>query len=191
MKIWDIAKSIGATALQVALPGTGSLIVNAVNEFLPDNQKLPATATGHDIETAIDSLPAEQRAAVMLKEFDVDIAQIQESNTTLRAMLASDAVNPHSTRPRIALGSFYVVAFVDVVVISTWAYGVVTGDEKLVSAIVDGWQFVLAVIAPLVALLWAYFGILKQEHKNTLDAANGAAHPPGLVGLIKQTLLKG
>lgn len=31
MKLWDIVKSVGSAALQVALPGTGSLIVGALN----------------------------------------------------------------------------------------------------------------------------------------------------------------
>ena len=49
MKLWDIVKTVGSAALQVALPGTGSLIVGAVNELLPDDKKLPAGATGDDV----------------------------------------------------------------------------------------------------------------------------------------------
>ena len=54
---------------------------------------------------------------------------------------------------------------------------------------VEGWQFILAMIAPLVTLLWAYFGVLKTEHKNKLDAANGMSNPSGIAGILS-TMLK-
>lgn len=188
MKLWDIVKTVGSAALQVALPGTGSLIVGAVNELLPDDKKLPAGATGDDVIRAIASLPPEQQASIMEKEFDVEITQIKESNSTVRAMLESDAKNPHSTRPYIAKGAFHVVAFAVIVAISVWAYGVFIRDDDLVKAVMDGWQFVLAVIGPLVTLLWAYFGVLKQEHKNRLDAANGSSTPGGIAGILSTVL---
>lgn len=187
MKLWDIVKTVGSAALQVALPGTGSLIVGAVNELLPDDKKLPAGATGDDLNNAIASLPPEKQAHIMEKEFDVDITQIQESNATVRAMLAADTKTPHTTRPYIAKGAFHVVAFVTIVVISLWAYGAAVKDEALVTAIMGGWQFVLAVIGPLVTLLWAYFGILKQEQRNRLNAATGST-TGGLSGIISNIL---
>lgn len=188
MKLWDVLRSVGSAALQVALPGTGSLIVGAVNELLPDGKKLPAGATGDDLNNAIANLPPEQQASIMEKEFDVSITQIKESNSTVRAMLASDVKNPHSTRPYIAKGAFHVVAFVVVVVVVVWAYGVFSGDEAIVTAVMGGWQFVLAVIGPLVTLLWAYFGVLKQEHKNKLDAAGGLSTPAGIAGILSNII---
>ena len=98
MKLWDIVKTVGGSVVRNAVPG-GGLLVDVVNEFLPDDKKLPAEATGSDIASAVDSLPAEQRAQLMAREFDVDITQIQESNSTLRAMLDADTKTPHTTRP--------------------------------------------------------------------------------------------
>lgn len=187
MKLWDIVKTVGSSVVRNAVPG-GGLLVDVVNEFLPDDRKLPAEATGSDIATAVDSLPAEQRAQLMAREFDVDITQIQESNATVRAMLEADTKTPHTTRPYIAKGSFHVIAFVTVVTISLWAYGVAIKDDALVTAIMDGWQFVLAVIGPLVTLLWAYFGILKQEQRNRLDAARGGSTANGISGIISNIL---
>ncbi len=190
MKLWEIVKTVGSVALQVALPGTGSLIVGAVNELLPDGKKLPAGATGDDLNNAMASLTREQYASVMEKEFDVNIAHIKESNSTLRAMLESDAKNPQSTRPYIAKGAFHVVSFVVIVTISVWAYGVLIANDNLVKTVMNGWHFVLAVIGPLVTLLWAYFGVLKIEHKNKLDAANGLSTPPGIAGILSKILKK-
>lgn len=190
MKIWDIAKKVGSAALQVALPGAGTLIVNAVNEFMPDDKKLPVNATGSDVVSAIEVLPPEQRVKLMDKEFDVQITDIKESNETLRVMLESDAKNPHSTRPYIAKGSFHIVAFVTTVIVLLWAYAVGSKDDDLVEAGMSGSEFVVALVAPFVILLWAYFGILKQEQQNKLNAANSLpANGLGLVGSLASKLL--
>lgn len=187
MKIWDIIKTVGSGVIREVVPG-GGLIVGAINEFLPNDKKLPTTATGTDIDNAIASLPPAERSALLEKELDVDITQIKESHGTVRAMLESDAANPHSTRPYIAKGAFLVIAFVILLASSAWSYGVFTGKKDTVSIVVDGWQFILAMIGPLVTLLWAYFGVLKTEHKNRLDAANGTSNPSGITGLISSML---
>lgn len=189
MKLWDIAKTVGAGIFSVAVPG-GAKILETVNDLLPDDSKLLPNATGNDIQNAVESLPPEQKAAVMEKEFDVEITQIQESNSTLRAMLESDAQNPHSTRPYIAKGSFHVVAFTVIVAVSIWAYGVLIENIELVKSVMDGWPFILSVIAPLITLLWAYFGILKQEHKNKLNAVTGSMTTGGLTGILSTILKK-
>ncbi|WP_119396539.1 hypothetical protein [Salinibius halmophilus] len=190
MKLWDIIKKVGTTALNAALPGTGPLIIDSVNEFLPAEKKLPVHATGDAVSAALTNLSPDQQAVIMGKEFDVEILQINESHSTVKKMLESDANDPHSTRPYIAKGAFLVVAFTVLVTISVWAFGVLTSDDDMVREVMSGWQFVLAVIGPLVTLLWAYFGVLKQEHKNRLDAANGATTPAGLAGVVASLVKK-
>lgn len=187
MKLWDVVKSVGSGIVREVVPG-GGILVDAVNEFLPDDKKLPSNATGKDIDDAVGSLPAEQRARIYEKEFDVDLTQIRQSNETVRAMLEADTKNPHTTRPYIAKGSFHVVAFAVVATVSAWAYGVVTGDSDLVKSVTGGWQFILSVIGPLVTLLWAYFGVLKNEQKNRLDAARGSSTPGGIAGILSNII---
>jgi len=181
-KLIDIIKSVGAGIIREVVPG-GGLLLGAVNAILPPDKRLPDTATGQDIDYIIKGLPGDQRAAILNKEFDVELAQIKEGNATLRVMLEQDAKNPHSTRPKIALGAFRVVAFSCITVISVWSYGVLTGDSALIKAVMDGWAFILAAIAPLTVLLQSYFGVLKAEQRNRLDAANGST-TSGIVGLI-------
>ena len=183
MNLGSILKTVGTGILTAAFPAAAP-ILGVVNQFLPDEMKLPDNATGTQIATAVDSLSSTDRAALMAREFDVEETQIRESYDTVRTMLESDAANPHSTRPRIALGAFHVVAFAVVVIVSAWAYGVLTDKSAIVTAVVDGWPFILAVLAPLVTLLYAYFGVLKQEHKQRMDAANGSAPPAGIAGLL-------
>ena len=72
--------------------------------------------------------------------------------------------------------------------ISMWAYGIIEANKTIVEAVTDGWPFILSVIAPLVTLLGAYFGILRKEHRARLDAAGGQNNPSGLVGLISNVL---
>ncbi len=187
MKIWDIVKTVGSGIIREVVPG-GGLIVGAINALLPDDKKLSANATGEDVKSAVNSLPPEQRASVMEKEFDVDITQIKESHSTVRAMLEADTKSPHTTRPYIAKGAFHVVAFTVIVVVAVWAYGVSIKDAALVKAVMDGWQFILAAIGPFVVLLHSYFGVLKHEQKNKLDAANGAAIPASITGLLASVL---
>ncbi len=98
MDIWGIIKSVGGAVVRNAVPG-GGLIVDAVNALLPDDAKLPTDATGHDIKRAVEALPPEQRAAIEQKRFDVEIAQIRQENSTVRAMLEADTKTPHTTRP--------------------------------------------------------------------------------------------
>jgi len=184
-KLIDIIKSVGAGIIREVVPG-GGLLIGAINAVLPADKKLPATATGQDIDYVIKGLPRDQRAAILNKEFDIELAQIKEGNATLRVMLEQDAKNPHSTRPKIALGAFRVVAFSCITVISVWSYGVLTGDSVLVKAVMDGWAFILAAIAPLTVLLQSYFGVLNAESRNRLDAANGTPTSgiTGIAGLI-------
>lgn len=190
MKLWDIVRNVGGGIIKNVVPG-GGLIVDVVNEFLPKDKQLGADATGADVDKAVANLTPEARASLMEKEFDVDITQIQESNSTLRTMLESDAKSPHSTRPYIAKHSFHVVAFAVIVTISLWSYGIVKADTTMVKTITEGWPFLLSAIAPLAVLLRSYFGVLKQEHRDRLNAADTKpAQASGLVGLISSMVKK-
>lgn len=172
MKLRDLLKKVGSSVLREVIPG-GGLIVDVINGFLPGDKQLPNDATADDLDRAVNKLPADQRAMLMGREFDVEETKIKESYDTVRTMLEHDAKNPQSTRPYIAKGAFHVVAFVCFVVVSLWASAVYSGDEKMISAIMDGWQFILAAIGPLITLLWAYFGVLRDEHKTRLQSSIG------------------
>ena len=111
--ILDIIKTVGSEIVRNVVPG-GSLIVSAVNAFLPSGKKLNDSATGSDLQSAIDSLPADQRARLISQQFDVDQTWIKESGSTLRAAIEADTKTPHTTRPKIALGCFRVLALVNV-----------------------------------------------------------------------------
>lgn len=186
MKILDIAKKVGLGLLREAVPG-GGLILQAVNEFLPDDKKLPADATGEQVRNAAESLPPQQRAQLLEKDFDVEITQIKESNETLRVMLQADAASTHTTRPKMALGSFHLVAIVTIAIAAGWLYAVFQSENPL-KQIVDGWPFILALTGPFVTIMHGYFGILKQEHRQRLNGGAEQSTPSGLGGILSAVI---
>lgn len=175
MKLWDIVKNVGSSIVREAVPG-GGLLLSTINEFLPDDKKLPSGATGSDVESAINSLPSDKRAELLNREFDVDIKRI-EANAAL--MTSAPA---HVTRAFIAKWSFVFLAvfsgFVGGIIISAYFYAVYKQDVNLVKQIVDGWPFVLAILCAVTGtfsiLVKAYFGILRKEQQDRLNAANGS-----------------
>ena len=52
-------------------------------------------------------------------------------------------------------------------------YAVVTGNEEMINAMSSGWPLILALIAPMVGWLNAYFGILRKEDNDKMNAING------------------
>ena len=184
MKLLDILGKVGGAVVKTMVPG-GGLLVDVVNEFLPDDKKLPSDATGSDMQAAVDSLPPDQRAQLLGREFDVQV----EQHRSLQAMLRAEQASTHTTRPRIAMLSFHLVAFVSIVAILLWACAIAAGDESMVTAVTEGWPFVAALVGPFVTLLWAYFGVLKQEQRNRLNAANGSTSGV-LSSIISQIMRK-
>lgn len=188
MKLFDIIKKVGGVALNF-VPGGGP-VLSAVNALLGSDDQLPPNATGHQLGAAVATLSGSEKASLMEKEFDVQITEIEEGNETLREMLKRDAENPHSTRPKIALGAFHVIAFVCVGVIVLWGYGVFVENTAIVNAVTESWMMVVSLITPLITVLLAYFGHLKTEHKNKMDAANGSTTPNGIAGLLASIIKK-
>lgn len=186
MKLWDFVKKAGAAAIREAVPG-GGLVLAGINTFLPEDKRLPAEATGDDAARAIESLPPEQRAVLQAQELDVQESEFRERASTLRAALDAEARSPHTTRPRIALGSFQLTAAVTLIAVGAWAFKIVTDETSTVADVANGWPFLAAATAPFVVLLRAYFGVLHRESRDRLDAATGS-QPRG-VGAILGTLL--
>jgi len=189
MNLLSIVSKVGTSVLKSVIPGA-SAVIDVVNTFLPNDKKLDVDkVTGSDIESVIASLPADQQASILSKQFDVEIVQIQEENSTLRTMLESDAANPHSTRPLVIKIVTWTLAFITVLATFVWAYGVLVGDVAMIETIMNGWVFLGTLIAPFVTVLHAYFGVLRKENKQKIEAASG--QPVGsLAGLMSAFIKK-
>lgn len=187
MKLWDIVKTVGSSVISNAVPG-GSLIVDGINALLPDDKKLPVDATGDQVSNAISQLPPEQQAKVLTKEYDVKLEQIKQSHGSLQTMLEANAQSTHTTRPKIAYQAFQVIAFSTVSVVFAWCFAVISGNTEMVDTVERSWLFILGVIGPLVTVLHAYFGVLRDETKDRFNAAQG--HKVDSVGGFIGKLLK-
>lgn len=182
MNLGDILKTVGSGLIQTLLPGTGSLIVAGINEFLPINEQLPETATVEQANSALNSLPPEHRASLLEKEYDVKM----EAYNTLQVMLQANAQSKHTTRPKIAYQAWQVVGATTIAFVFGWLFAVVNGDVEMISKIENSYMFAGMLIAPLIVWLNAYFGVLRDEAKDKLNSAQGHKVDPvaGLIGKL-------
>lgn len=172
MNLFDIIKTVGTGIVKSVVPG-GGMIIDAVNEFLPSDKKLGKDATGSQMNEAIESLPAEDKAKVLEKEFDVEITKIKEAHNTANVMLEMEAKSTHTTRPKIAYQAFQLVALVTFMFAFSFMWATLTENEDMVETISDGWPFLGMAVLPFVGWIDRYFGKLTTEHKNRLNAVTG------------------
>ena len=142
-----------------------------------------AFGVSEDPDAVLSAVKADPLAAVKLAQVEADTMRVK--GDTLQAMLNAERTSQHTTRPKIALGSFRILAFCSIAVVSVFTYAVIAGDEAMVAAVVNGWPFVAAIVGPFVGLLYAYFGILRKESKDRVDALNG-----GSTGIVAGLLSK-
>lgn len=123
------------------------------------------------------------------RQAEVELAHLVHGHDTLQTMLDADARSPHSTRPKIAWGSFLVLTIATALIIGIWGYAVVKGDDVMVTAVMNGWPMVVALLAPFATVLLSYFGHLVKEQANKYAAASGQAMPgigSAIAGLLKR-----
>jgi hypothetical protein len=182
MKLWGILKKVGSVALTASTGGAAGPILAAINAVLPSGEQLPENATGDQAMEAIEGLPPSERAAIMDKQFDVEIAGIQSWTSIQEALAVADATGS-STRPQIAYMMAWLVVLSAAAIIAALTAAIVTNDVEMVKALMDAWPFILAILGTPAALLRAYFGMRTDEKKARYNTAAG--HPAqGIAGAI-------
>jgi len=182
MNLSDILKTVGSGLIKTLVPG-GGMLLDVVNGFLPDDKKLPNTATGQDAQNAINTLPPEQKAIVLDKQFDVEIEEIRGFTDRFKAMADVDATG-NTTRPQIAMMMAQVICFSVIIVISIFSYAVSVGKHEMITEIVDGWPFLLAILGTPTALLRSYFALRTKEKQHKYEATTGVKPQAGLLSAI-------
>lgn len=189
MSILELAKKVGTGIFESVVPN-GGLILDGLNAVLPDDYKFRKGATGKDVLQAIERMPPELRQQIELKKIDLEIEKVKSAGDALQTMLVQDALTPQSTRPKIAWWSFVTVSLISVIFVLIYGYAVLSREPEMVTAVNDGWVMIVAIVAPFVVWLNAYFGVLKQEQANKLNASQGMPVDAG--GIISELLkLKG
>ncbi len=185
MNIGEVLKKAGAAVLKEVVPG-GGLILELINQFLPDEKKLPATATGAEAQAAIQALPPEQQTQILMKEMDVAMAEINTWPQVIASLASADASGA-STRPFIALLMAWAVSGTVAVFVVAWAAAIATDQTATLKALAESWPMMLAVLGTPTALLRAYFGLRSDEKKARYSTATGGQVLQGgpLLNLIK------
>lgn len=181
MNVGEILRKAGGVALSAAFPGVGAQVINLINEFLPAEDKLGVDASGAEAEGKLSGLDSSDRAALLGKEIDLKIATVTESYGALKMMLEFEQKNQQSTRPKIAYQSFQVVGSSIIMLVAAIVVKILDGSVDVLNI----WPTVLSILAPLVVLLHAYFGILRDE-KSKLISVTGVPEtkPTGLVSKL-------
>lgn len=152
-----------------------------INSVLPADKKLPASATGQDIQVAYEELPPDVQKKID-ERADIELAQIQASVDKLGHMVSVESASGN-TRPHIALLMAYVVAIAVVSMVSMLLIAVWGKDKESLTQLKDAWPFVLAIIGTPIALLRSYFSMRTVEKKARYAAATGQPIA-GIVGQI-------
>lgn len=185
-KLFDTLKGPTLTLASTLIPG-GPAILAAINLMLPDDKKLPETATGGDMRNTVNQLTPEQRGSLMEKQLDVEIAEINAWEGIQGSLAAADSTGS-STRPLIALMMAWVIVGAISAIIGAWMMAIIDNDVETLKVLNGSWPALLAIVATPTALLRAYFGMRTKEKTARYSAATG--QPMGAVANIIK-LLKG
>ncbi|MDH4319876.1 MAG: hypothetical protein OEV73_00105 [Desulfobulbaceae bacterium] len=177
MKLLDVLLKAGSTALSVACP-TAAPIIGMINSLLPADKQLPATATGQDVHSAIQTLPPDQQFAILTKQLDVEIADIDAWSRIVDSLAKADATG-NSTRPWIAKWASIVVLLSIVAFMSAWVSAIVTNNAATLEKINGSHMTILALLGPVIAWVDRYFGKRTDEKKARYSLAVGQAPAGG------------
>jgi hypothetical protein len=157
--------------------------VKAINSFMPDGEKLPENATKDEMQAAVDSLPPEQKAALMEKKVELEIVKEKEWSKVVDSLAKADATG-NTTRPWIAKLMAGVVAFAVVAFVIMWGVAVGGNKTEMIKAISDSWPMIVAILGTPTVLLRAYFGLRTEEKKARYAQSAGQPHISGIAGMI-------
>lgn len=180
MKLFDVLKKVGGTALRIAFPRAGA-VIDEVNKFLPDKDRLPDDATGTQMKEAIEKLPPDKQAEIMNRQFDVQIEEIRAFSNDIKTLADVDKAGA-STRPQIAIIMAWLTVYGVVVAISAIVYAIVTKALTIENA----WPAILAVLATPTSLLLQYFGKRTKEKIARYETGTGNKVTSALFSLFKK-----
>ena len=171
MKFSEVFNAIKPFASVAAsfIPG-GPAVVGLLNAVLPDDKKLPETATGQQIMDAHSSLTPNQQSSLSEKKIDLEIAQEEGWTDRYKAMTAADG---HSTRPAIALMMARVLSF-ETLAFTVWCF---VYPEQMRNPIL--WSVFGSLTLIPGGLLGKYFGELRKEQANRLQVKK-----PSIIDLL-------
>ena len=171
MDVGKILKKVGGAVFSSVVPG-GGMIVDFVNSFLSKDKQISSAATGHEIQGAIAQLPPDKQAVVLVKQFDVEIKEIEEWTNVVKALAEADSTGG-STRPFIAKIMAYLIVFEIVLLFVPMFRAIWTGDFETIKAIGAAWPYIAFAIGIPAEVVRYYFGKRTKEKQSRYSTASG------------------
>jgi len=187
MNIGSILKRVGGATLKSIPPlGIVTEILSFVNDILPRDKQLTETATGEQALTAIAELPEDKQAEVLIKKFDVELAEISAHVDVVKCLADVDRTG-HSTRPEIARAQSNLIGFGVVITLGPIGYAIVTGDEQMIKAVASIWPLIAAVLGISAGIVNSYFG---KRYKEKAQKYEAVSNTPPMMGLLSKVIGK-
>lgn len=169
MKFTRIVQGAASVAAAVN-PALGGVLA-IVNAFLPDDKKLPVSATGTEVERAFNALPGESQQQVLAR-VDLEIVESNNFAANFQAMAAADAKG-NTSRPYVVLLFAWVIALSVIAVVAGMVFAVVVGDKDTLKALGDAWVVIAAVLSVPATVVQRYFGLRTREKTFRYAAGSG------------------
>lgn len=178
-KLFDTLKGPLLMAASSVIPG-GPLILGAINAMLPDDQKLPITATGEQMRGAVSRLTPDQRGSLMEKEIDLEIAIEEGMTSRYVAMSQSDGQKSRATIVMRAMNTLILISVIFIGA-TAWVY-VERGAADAFSG--EMAAVFIAVSGTFAYVVRAYFGDLKAEAKSRHQTVDSKTQPLSALSAI-------
>lgn len=191
MDIGQIFKRLGGAALKSIPPlGVAAEILGFVNDVLPKDKQLTENSTGSQASAAIAELPKDKQAEILIKQFDVELAEISAHANIVQCLADVDKTG-HSTRPEIAKVQSSLIGFGVVITLGPIGYAIVTGDAEMINAVATIWPLIAAVLGICAGIVNSYFGKRHKEKAQKYEAVSNTSPATGLVSQIVGKFIKG
>ena len=189
MKFKEIL-NIGGTIASAVFPPVG-LAIKAINAFLPDDKKLPETATVDDIKGRFQGLTPAQQASLYEQDIELKIAESTNWAEVAKAHEAADATG-NTTRPEIALKmanlfvqyAMWSFGLVMVAMAADILAGELEQNTQFTRIIMDNLAWLAAAYAvPAMNVIVSYFAKRSDDKRARYAISGQQPIPPG-VGAI-------
>jgi len=175
MNIGSFLKTVGVGLIS-ANP-MGAAAIGLINAALPDDKKIPITATGVEAEQALDKLSPEQKQSVMLANIAYDVKVLETDSAKYAAMCAADG---QVTRAKVVMWAMKALIGISLIFIlaTAWVYVKVGAVEAFNPAMIGVYVSITGTFAYVIR---AYFGDLRRETESRHQMIDNKPRKPGVV----------
>ena len=149
-------------------------VVGVLNAVLPKSKQLPPTATGPEAVAAYESLPASKQATV---DTSLDQLELQTTSDNL-ALMVSKEQSGSWYRPAVVLAFAGTLILITVLTYALLFVALLNANTAALETLLRAWPLIATLASPLVAVIYAYFGLRSRDKASRYAVAAGQAAPP-------------